>query len=228
MNILLYNPETKLFSNTSRTDKLKDLLIIAGIGTAINFTPKLIDFLTKRYGAKKRDQILNDRQTRLNELLDNYSKEGIKAKDDPKTVEKYRNEIHKLVSDTLDLVDVENLGSYVDPDTHIRSKLAPNVFNVVIAPFISLIRAITIKELHILPGTIKGPDRRDFELVFDPSHTNPEDVARQPFRNVVYKHKWPSHGFEVTTLGSREGDELISGVVDFLATHPKFLSIRVK
>lgn len=226
INQIIYDSETKSFSALT-SDKMKDYAIITAASIAITSIPKILTVIAKHYGAKKKDEILMDKNAHLNELMDNYGA-GIKADASPAQVKKYNKEIHKLISDTLALVDPDNLGYYIDPDTKIRTELKPTLFNTTIAPVLGLLRAITIRDIHFLPGTKVGADRRSFEIVFDPNHRDPEEVARQPFRNVLLKLKWPSHGFEVEKVGAHEANVFISDLVDFLSKNPKYLSIRVK
>jgi len=100
---------------------------------------------------------------------------------------------------------------------------------MIIAPYIALLQVILVRGVHVIAGTEIGADRRSFELVFDPDHINVEDVVRDPFRTVVFKYSWPSHGFKVkSSVGDTEANKLIDATNKFLAENPKFLSIRLR
>jgi hypothetical protein len=86
---------------------------------------------------------------------------------------------------------------------------------------------VLVNQVHILAGTTMGADRRDFELVFDPDHTNVEDVIRDPFRTVLYRYPWPSHGFEVSTGSEADVNNFIDDCITWVSKNNRYLSIRV-
>ena len=226
MRKIIYNSEDRTFAVKSssnnpklsypKSDILKGILVTVGAQVGLQVIPKIIKVIIKRYGNKTKDDLLYRKNERANNLFDKYSIEGKSAETDPKSVQAYKKEIHSLLQDTLQLMKYDD--RYDEDQT---------IYKQVIAPFIGILRMILIKDVHILAGTNLGADRRPFELVYDPNHSNPDDVARDPFRTVIFNHKWPSHGFEVKSLGAKEANELISDTVDFLANNPKFLAIRV-
>jgi hypothetical protein len=202
--------------------------------------PKVIKMIARNTGSKRRDEILQSRNDRLNRLSDKYVS-GDKIELTEELIDKYRKELHKLFEETLYLEQTKR-SIKKDPDINItvnqdqygstrsvsRTPVdRDSIMGRYIGPFLVLLKLILVKGVHILVGTTMGANRRDFELAFDNTKFNPEDVAKDPFRLVIFKHKWPSHGYEVKSLGSKEANEFIDAVIEFLAHNPKYLSIRV-
>jgi hypothetical protein len=216
---------------------------IIGTAAILNLIPVVVKVISKHYGNKVKDELLQSRNDRYNRLVDNYN-EGISAqKVDKSIIDKYRKELHALYEETLRLTKARKSDKQDDSDLYItinqdkdnRFKTAnrtkvdkDSILEQYINPFLVVLRMVLVRPVHILAGTTMGADRRDFELVFDPDKTNVEDVQRDAFRTVIYKYKWPSHGFEVTTRGQADANKFIDETIEFLANNPKFLAIRVK
>jgi hypothetical protein len=240
-----YNTETKTFSNLPTKTigglSIKDIVKIAGVSAVLQLIPIGIKIISKKYGNKKKDEILYNRNNRLNKLSDNY-KTGKAPEVNEASIKKYREELHKLLEDTLYLEQTKRKGPEKNPDINItvnqdqyggtrsvsRTPVdRDTIMGRYIAPFIVLLKLVCIKGIHILAGSTLGADRRNFELVYNPMELNPDNVARDPYRTVIFKHNWPSHGFETTSIGHQEANELINDCIEFLAHNPKYLSIRI-
>lgn len=241
-----YNQDTKSFSVSQKSfssswDKFKDVAKIAGISAVMSIIPAVIKIIARKYGNRVKDQLLTERNERLNTLMDNYRKSGITPVVNDAIAERYAKEIHSLIEDSIRLANMTRK----DPDEHDITitvnqdqygdtksvsktrKGGTSLMDTTIAPFLVVLKMILIRGVHVLAGTNLGADRRDFELVFEPNESNSDKVARDPFRMVIFKYKWPSHGFDVKTIGQKEANELISATVDFLAHNPKYLAIRL-
>lgn len=247
MEQFIFNEDTKSFSSTTVSKWLhSDTAKIIGASAATMIIPAVVKAITKTRSSIKSDKLLVSRNERLNKLTDNYNISGLEAKTDPASVKKYSDQIHALYQETLRLLQTKgDIYSRKEADLYINVNQdqygstrsvsrAPKdkdtvLFNY-IDPFIVVLKMILIRGVHVLPGTMLGADRRNFELVFDPEHSNSEDAARNAFRTVIFKHKWPAHGFEVSMVSSTgkvEANSLINSCIDFLANNPKYLAIRV-
>jgi hypothetical protein len=247
MEQYIFSEESRSFSSF-KVDKFltKDTAKIIGTAAATTIIPAVIKAIAKTRSSIKTDKLLVSRNERLNQLTDNYNVRGLEAKTDPASVEKYRKQIDALYQETLRLMQAKrDIFEHKDPDLYINvnqdqygstrsvsrtPKDKDTVLYNYIDPFIVVLKMILVRGVHVLPGTMLGADRRNFELVFDPEHSNPEDAARNAFRTVLYKHPWPAHGFEVSMVsstGKLAANTLINGCIDFLANNPKYLAIRV-
>lgn len=235
-----YNIETRNFALSKESSQaFKNVAWMIGVPLAVKVGGTVLKVLADNYGTKVRDQLVQQKSNRLNKMFDKYAREGKETKDDPETVERYKKELHKLISDTIHLAKLDKkdnntikikLEGYQkrNEDLWDDQKVDSNsIFKTHIAPFLAVLRMIVIREVHILPGSSIGADRRNFELVFDTIHSNPDDVSRSNFRNTIFKHSWPAHNFNVSKIGATEANELITSTVNFLAEHPKYLAIRL-
>ena len=196
--------------------KVKDAVLISfgtalGIALLKNLKKSFIDYNNE----KAHDETLYAMNSELNRLTDK-ARTGISA--NSSKPEEYFKELSHL----MDLVLKH---SKYNKDEFGRS----DILATVIYPFMTLLRSILISGVHILAGEDTGADRNDFELVFAPDVRNPEELKADPTykRNVIFSHKWPSHGFKTTTLGAEEANDLIDDTFRFLSKNPKYLAIRL-
>ena len=196
-------------------DKVKKTILIS-LGTAVglavikNVKKGIVDYQNE----KNHDRTLNDMNTALNRLSDNYRDSGSSA--NKNTPEEYFDEMSRLMTLVLK-------HSKYNKDEFGKS----DILATVIYPFITLLRTILIRDVHILTGQDTGADRTDFELVFAPGVLNTDEVRSDPHRDTIFSHKWPNHGFKTTTLGAQEANELIDDTFRFLSKNPKYLAIRL-
>jgi hypothetical protein len=249
MEQFLYNIETRSFTDIptmvdSNGNKIKNssvaknILLTVGISTGLAVLPKVLDAISTKLGNRNRDSLLYRSNEKMNELSDNYMK-GKSSEVTPEITKKYKTEISDLISYAIGLakydskdksspkVLVYNSEADALKSTKVISNNKDSIYNTVIAPFAGVLRMILRSDVHVLLGSNIGGDRRNFELCYDQDHKNPEDVAKDRFRTVLFRHKWPSHGFDVTSYGQTEANLLINDTVDFLSKNPKYLIIRV-
>lgn len=234
MELIIYNSSDRTFSSaqnkilyySEKPDfKWGSYWKLAAATVGVATLAEIVKLVSKRYHYKAKDSLLTQRNTRINQLARNYAEEGFSAETNPTLIKKYYNELTQLTAQTI-AIERES-GKY--KDSHRADYQSPNTFNMIIAPYIALLQVILVRGVHVIAGTEIGADRRSFEIVFDPDHINVEDVVRDPFRTVVFKYPWPSHGFKVkSSVGDAEANKLIDATNKFLAENPKFLSIRLR
>lgn len=222
--------------------KFGELLKVMGAAAVINLSAAAIKIASRRYGNKTKDRLLESRNDRINRLSDQYKEGTAVTEMTPALVKKYKDEISSLYEETLQ-VNKTRTSDRNDGDLYItvnqdqyggtRSvNKAPvergTILEQYINPFFVVLRMILINQVHILAGTTMGAARRNFELVYDSSGKNADDLARDQFRETIFKYPWPSHGYEVSTRGEVDANKFINSTIDFLANNPKFLAIRVK
>lgn len=215
VNLNYYGLSNRYYSYEKKSSGFGKLLAVSlSTALAMKLIPAVVKSIATNSQIKNKEQLLNQRNSLLNQVSDKYNREGIsQVSVDRATSLKYKNVLSKLTSQTLSLYEPKP-GQTSMLDTRIT-------------PFIGLLRVVLIKGVHILLGTTLGADRRDFELCFDPDRIDSEEVAKDPFRTVIYKYKWPSHGFEVDELGRKDTVSLMNSVINFLSLNPKYLTIRV-
>lgn len=165
--------------------------------------------------SKEREEfILNNRNSEINALTDNYLKDQtLPSIVTPEISKRYNVALAKIVNDNIRLYKPHH------NDT---------IYETKILPFTEALQYVLIKGMHIIAGNAIGVDRRNFELCYDTTKTNPNDVLRDPFRTVVFRFSWPVHGYKmVNAQVNRDADNLIAATLKFLSNNPKFLSIRV-
>lgn len=207
---------------SKKIDKLSAnyLLLAVGIPASIALTSKLYKIVSDYRLNKYKDALLLRRNSLLNGYIDNHVQKGISAEIGPKAEDKYQKALHELYSMSLELHRMDS--------SNVKKTGRKTVNNMYIVPLLSLLRLIIIKDVHILPASELGSDRRDFELVLDPVNINPQDVARDPHRTILFRHRWPAHNFDVSTGNvDEEANQFIDSVIRFLSKNPKLLSIRV-
>lgn len=230
---IIYNSEDRTFSKASSFDAalklskgiskglqnksgLKLLTMMIGPALAIRTLRCATKVLMNSYAIRNRDLAISERNNKIEKLQANYESGKIKA--DPAKASEYKKVLHELYSQTLKTYNFEN--------RRIKSSDA-TVFSNYIAPLVSLLSLLVIREVVILTGDSSARDRRYFEIVFNPEMMDPRDVAKDPFRTVVFKYKWPAHDFKIQSIGADEANGLINDTINFLANNPKFLSIRL-
>lgn len=196
-------------------DKVKKAILIS-FGTAVglavikNVKKGIVDYQNE----KNHDKTLNEMNSALNKLTDNYRESGSSASKN--TPDEYFEEMSHLMALVL-------RHSKYNKDEFGKS----DILATVIYPFVTLLRTIVISDVHILTGQDTGADRTDFELVFAPGVKNTDEVRADPHRDTIFSHRWPNHGFKTTTLGAQEANELIDDTFRFLSKNPKYLAIRL-
>lgn len=212
MKINNLNNSLRTFADS--VDYLKAIAISLPISLAVHIIPKILTKMRRNKDLVFRDEVLDRKNKKLNSLFDNY-KSGKGIKNTPKERDEYYNTLKDVFNDVIIYFRTQEFEG------------EKTVYSTTIAPFIGFLRIILIKDIYILAGQDLGADRIGFELVYEPDPLKAEDIARDPFRTKIYTHKWPDHGFRVSTIGIREANELIDDTFYFLAQNPQYLSIRV-
>ena len=192
---------------------------------------KYIKNYKNAYDKKAKDDILDARGKKLGKLYDKYDL-GSQIENTPETQSKYRKAIFDLIDDSIAVskyldVDKHKLKGDRNDPTDIYQVDIDSVYYRTIIPFVSTLRMICIPNLYISLGQYGQGIRRDFELIFDPDNKDPRDIIKDPFRMVVFRQKWPAHGFMLSSKNSNDANILISRTVKFLSENPKYLTIRV-
>jgi len=204
---------------TDPNDKKWGVKDVVSIGTpAIELALESVeDAVEKELSSRQKYAIITGRNKTLNSLYDKFKDNSEIGIVDEKVQAKYYQQLMDLTYQTIKFTKI-----------NAKKNVDYNALESHIIPYITLLGTIGLKGVFFLPGMSVGPDRRDFEIVFDPTRLDGRGLEKDPYRNVIYKYKWPVHGFEVPYGKCRfDVDQFIRSVNKFLSLNPKYLCIRV-